>query len=89
MPSTTIVRAAFFAVGALVGGGVATAIGTAKRKDTISPAQTLPTPVLDVQPSGSPRISVPEGALTKVDLPLMKYGHPGVSCIISFHFDIH
>ena len=73
MASSNLVRAAFFAVGAIVGGGVATAIGAGRRKEVIQPP---PPPIVDVQPTGVARITAP-GALTRVDLPVLKYGNPG------------
>ena len=75
MASSTVIHAACFAVGALVGGGIVTAIGTSKRP--IPPLPPAPAaPIVDVAPTGSTRISTP-GTLVKVDTPVLKYGNPG------------
>ncbi|EKM55745.1 uncharacterized protein PHACADRAFT_256597 [Phanerochaete carnosa HHB-10118-sp] len=81
MPSSTILHAACFAVGALVGGGVATAISrnnTAQRPVAVPvPAsESVKQPIVEVQPSGAPKLSTP-GTLVKTDSQLLRYGHPG------------
>lgn len=85
MPSSTIVHAACFAVGAIVGGGVATAL-TARRRDipraetanaaTTTPGPTRPSPFLDVKGGAITPASAPSALITS-DLPALKYGHPG------------
>jgi endonuclease G len=64
MPSSTIVRAAFFTVGALVGGGVATVLATEKKRQLPPP----PTAVIQVGPTGAPTLGLS---------PVLKYGDPG------------
>lgn len=78
MPSSTIVHAACFAVGALVGGGVATAISSNKRPIHVpASTQVQQKPIVDIQSStGETRLSSP-GALVKVDSQILKHGHPG------------
>ena len=81
MPSSTILHAACFAVGALVGGGVATAIG---RNNTVPRPVPMPVPtsesvkepIVGVQLGGAPKLSTP-GTLIKAESQLLEYGHPG------------
>ncbi|TCD68239.1 nuclease [Steccherinum ochraceum] len=77
MPSSGLVRAAFFAVGAIVGGGVATAVGAKRKPTAVVVPSTSSTPVIEVDTGGVTRISSPNAALVKVDLPVLKYGNPG------------
>ncbi|KAI0807292.1 hypothetical protein C8Q74DRAFT_51997 [Fomes fomentarius] len=83
MPSATIVHAAVFAVGALVGGGVATAV-TSRRRDVLPPKPVsvpalLPTqsPVVDMKAGEGTLMKAPPGATVQVDTAVLKYGHPG------------
>ena len=90
MPSGAVVHAAVFAVGAIVGGGLATAVASRKR-DALSPttarppvpAQTVPQnpPVLDVKKGEDARaiMKPPPGMVMEVDHSVLKYGHPGTS----------
>ena len=79
MPSATVIRAAFFAVGAAVGGGVATALGASKRKElaVALPASTSSSqnfPVIDTGAKGDLRLSSSAGSEI---VPVLKYGNPG------------
>lgn len=79
MPSATVIRAAFFAVGAAVGGGVATALGASKRKElaVAVPASTSASqnfPVIDTGAKGDLRLSPSTGSEI---VPVLKYGNPG------------
>ncbi|THH15595.1 hypothetical protein EW146_g4897 [Bondarzewia mesenterica] len=84
MPSASIVRAAFFAVGAAVGGGIATVLSASKKNEVQvlvpsapAPAPTsTPTnlPIIEVGVKGHPRLSPPSGAEIA---PVLKYGNPG------------
>ncbi|THH31760.1 hypothetical protein EUX98_g2441 [Antrodiella citrinella] len=76
MSTSGLVRAAFFAVGAVVGGGVATAVAIRRKPTAVAPSQT---PVVQVEAttSGATRIPTPVGTLVNVDLPVLKYGNPG------------
>lgn len=85
MPSGAIVHAAVFAVGAIVGGGVATAVARKREATVISPpvvTQGIPTqaPVLDVRGGNASGILMkpPPGVVTEVDNAVLKYGHPGM-----------
>ena len=90
MPSGAVVHAAVFAVGAIVGGGLATAVA-ARKRDALSPttarppvpAQTVPQnpPVLDVRKGEDARavMKPPPGMVMEVDHSVLKYGHPGTS----------
>ena len=85
MASSTIVHAAVFAVGALVGGGVATAV-TSRKRDEYGVARTTGVttqvppnpPVVDVKSGeGAVMKSPPAGTAVQVDTAILKYGHPG------------
>lgn len=77
MSSSTIIRAAFFAVGAIVGGGVATAVSTRnKQVPALGQSQTSPPPIIQVGKSGATTVSLPDNAL-QADLPVLRYGNPG------------
>ncbi len=85
MASSTIVHAAVFAVGALVGGGVATAVAS-RRRDALPPikATTVTTqvpinpPVVDVKEGEGAVMKPPiAGNAVQVDTAILKYGHPG------------
>lgn len=79
MASSTIVHAACFAVGAIVGGGIATAVSASNAKRTI-PAPTSVEPpkgaIIQTQPTGAPKLYSP-GTLVKVDSEVLKHGNPG------------
>ncbi|KAF7800258.1 hypothetical protein EIP86_011505 [Pleurotus ostreatoroseus] len=79
MSSTTILHAACFAVGALVGGGIATAVSSGKRtvpSPPVAPAAATPGPIVEVGTSGVTRLATP-GTLVKVDSAILKHGNPG------------
>lgn len=78
MPAGTIVHAAFFAVGALVGGGVAAAVATGRRQAPVAPPTQPTQPVLDVKGGTVTQV----GSLSQIVLPpVLKYGNPGTySC---------
>ena len=76
MANSLVVHGAIFAVGALVGGGIATTI--ARKTDTTSslsitrPQQPV-TPILQVGTTGNAVITSEGGAVS----PPLKYGNPG------------
>lgn len=79
MANSLVVQGAIFAVGALVGGGIATAV--ARKNEAISPLNaTFPqppvAPILQVGTTGNPVIA------PNVDVahPPLKYGNPGMLC---------
>ncbi|KAI9509960.1 hypothetical protein F5148DRAFT_977512 [Russula earlei] len=78
MPALSITRAAFFALGAAVGGGAVAALNASKKKDAPSspetPASPAKLPIVHVGVTGDPRFSA--GAATAVG-PVLKYGNPG------------
>ncbi|PCH38707.1 hypothetical protein WOLCODRAFT_136405 [Wolfiporia cocos MD-104 SS10] len=74
MPGVSIVHAAFFAVGALVGGGVATAVSASRRQGSPMPAQPQQ-PVLDVKQGGITQIQ--GSSAVSIQSPVLKYGNPG------------
>ncbi|KAI0818803.1 hypothetical protein BC629DRAFT_1588131 [Irpex lacteus] len=81
MPSSTILQAACFAVGALVGGGVVTAVESRRRAVPLPPQPTTSTrlpgpPIVEVQQTGTTRITTPN-ALVGIDSPVLKHGNPG------------
>ncbi|KIP10327.1 hypothetical protein PHLGIDRAFT_101457 [Phlebiopsis gigantea 11061_1 CR5-6] len=77
MPSSSIVHAACFAVGALVGGGVATALSASSSKRALPvPTEPPKAPLVQTQPTGAPKFSTPV-TLVKVDSEVLRHGHPG------------
>jgi endonuclease G len=85
MPTASLVRAAFFALGAAVGGGAVVALHASKRKDApslpstrsteVSGSKVVPNlPVVEVGVAGDPRFSA--GIATTAG-PILKYGNPG------------
>ncbi|KAH9030707.1 hypothetical protein EDB85DRAFT_1420036 [Lactarius pseudohatsudake] len=80
MPTTTLLRATFFALGAAVGGGAVAVLNASKKKEAValpgvpsSPTQVRP-PLVEVGVTGDPRIAAP--ATTAIG-PVLKYGNPG------------
>ena len=87
MASSTIVHVAVFAVGAIVGGGVATAVASRnKPRDVLPPPSVVPVPAPKMAPPplmdvhGGVIVRPPAGAVTQVDTAVLKYGHPG-ACV--------
>lgn len=85
MPASSVIRVAFFALGAAVGGGTVVAINASRKKEALvrtgaSTTQVLsPTgngPFVEVGVTGSPRVSQAVGATAA--LPVLKYGNPGM-----------
>jgi endonuclease G len=78
MPSAAIIHAACFAVGAVVGGGVVTAVASRKRQIpiTTSANTSVAPPIIEMGQSGGAQLSnaVTASALSS---PVLKYGHPG------------
>ncbi|KAH9004973.1 hypothetical protein EDB86DRAFT_3061856 [Lactarius hatsudake] len=80
MPTTTLLRATFFALGAAVGGGAVAVLNASKKKEAValpgvppSPTQVRP-PLVEVGVTGDPRIAAP---VTTAIGPVLKYGNPG------------
>jgi endonuclease G len=71
MSSTTLVQAAIFTVGALVGGGVTAALTTRK-----VPVAALPPAVVQVGPSGQAQMMMQPVSPGMLE-PVLKYGNPG------------
>jgi endonuclease G len=72
MSSTTLVQAAIFTVGALVGGGVTAALTSRK-----APVAALPPPaVVQVGPSGQAQMMMQPVSPGMLE-PVLKYGNPG------------
>ena len=87
MPASSLIRVAFFALGAAVGGGTVAAINASRKKEalvgaTTSPAQALPptgNPLLEVGVTGNPRLSQAAGVAAALATgPVLKYGNPGM-----------
>ncbi|KAG6878785.1 hypothetical protein C0993_008084 [Termitomyces sp. T159_Od127] len=81
MPGSTLVRAAFFTAGAIIGGGVATVISS-KSRSTVPPLRPTPvvsdTPIIELDQAG--RAKLQENALVPsnaVPSSILKYGNPG------------
>lgn len=85
MPSSSIIRAACFAVGALVGGGAVAALQQKRQSPVPIPAQTSTTlssstpspssaPVVKTGPNGLPDLAK---TLTQTSDAVLRYGNPG------------
>ncbi|KAL4074699.1 hypothetical protein V8B97DRAFT_1868444 [Scleroderma yunnanense] len=79
MPGAKAIHAACFAVGAVVGGGIATLVSARSTRPapstTTAVVPTVP-PIVEVGPSGDARF--PSGVVsTALVSPVLKYGHPG------------
>ncbi|KAF8275206.1 hypothetical protein EI94DRAFT_1560458 [Lactarius quietus] len=72
MPSSTLLRATFFALGAVVGGGAVAVLNAPKKKEVPITTQASP-PLVEVGVTGDPRFSA---RATTVG-PVLKYGNPG------------
>jgi endonuclease G, mitochondrial len=80
MPSSVLVHAAVFAVGATVGGGIATVLAKQREKlaNTTAKNASILAPVVEVDARGAPQISgVPAVPFVS---PILKYGNPGMPC---------
>jgi endonuclease G len=75
MPSSTLLRATFFALGAAAGGGAVAVLNASKKKEVPNTTQASP-PLVEVGVTGDPRFSA--RATTAVG-PVLKYGNPGNS----------
>jgi endonuclease G len=83
MPASSLARAAFFALGAAVGGGAVAAFNASNKKEAPSspPAITARSKaVVEVGATGDPRFSA--GAATAAGL-VLKYGNPGKHAMAS------
>ncbi|KIO04109.1 hypothetical protein M404DRAFT_602542 [Pisolithus tinctorius Marx 270] len=86
MPSATAIHAACFAVGAVVGGGIAAAVsarGVGRPRPasaTASSTAVIPAvgpPIVEVGPTGDAKL-IPSAAVSGALVsPVLKYGHPG------------
>ncbi|KAG6879043.1 hypothetical protein C0992_005668 [Termitomyces sp. T32_za158] len=83
MPGSSLVRAAFFTAGAIIGGGVATVISSKNRSAVppIRPTSVVSdTPIVELDRAG--RAKLQENALVpSIGVPssILKYGNPGLS----------
>ena len=83
MPSSSLVRAAIFAAGAAVGGGVATVLGRKKAQDAAPlGVPVYAPPVTNHTPSNTPAVSLgasgaPVLAAGVPTIPVLRYGNPG------------
>jgi hypothetical protein len=86
MPASSVIRVAFFALGAAVGGGAVVAINSSRKKEalvraTASTTQALPPtgPLVEVGVTGDPRLSQAAGVSATLGAgPVLKYGNPGM-----------
>lgn len=90
MPASSVIRVAFFALGAAVGGGAVVAINASRKKEalvraTASTTQALPPtgtgtgPLVEVGVTGDPRLSQAAGVSAALGAgPVLKYGNPGM-----------
>ncbi|KAH9180378.1 hypothetical protein EDB89DRAFT_2119901 [Lactarius sanguifluus] len=72
MPTTTLLRATFFALGAAVGGGAVAVLNASKKKEAVVLPGVRP-PLVEVGVTGDPRFAAP--ATTAIG-PVLKYGNP-------------
>ncbi|KAI0282150.1 hypothetical protein BGY98DRAFT_912686 [Russula aff. rugulosa BPL654] len=87
MPASSVIRVAFFALGAAVGGGAVVVINSSRKKEalvraTASTTQALPPtgtgPLVEVGVTGDHRLSQAAGVSTALGAgPVLKYGNPG------------
>ncbi len=78
MPASVVVHAAFFAVGAALGAGVAAALVTSRREQPVSAAASAGSPIIQVQSSGR----FGSGAFKiQSESPgdILRYGNPGLA----------
>jgi hypothetical protein len=87
MPTSTFIRATFFALGAALGGGAVAVLNASKKRETPSTSTTSSKPPIDVGVTGDIRFSA--GATTAVG-PILKYGNPGtqhhVLALSEYHY---
>ena len=76
MPSSALVHAACFAVGAIVGGGAVAAASLSRKRDTTIPAVTKSTPVVELGRGGNLDIAKTAQNLVEAE-GILKYGNPG------------
>ena len=74
MPTSTFIRATFFALGAALGGGAVAVLNASKKRETPSTPTTSSKPPIEVGVTGDIRFSAE--AATAVG-PVLKYGNPG------------
>jgi hypothetical protein len=89
MPSSGLIHAAAFALGAVVGGGVVSAVSQKRSvpmSATPTPAPILPVPasgsrpaIVDVGPNGAAEMTSGAGVVP-LSSAVLKYGHPGMWC---------
>lgn len=84
MPSSAILHAACFAAGAVIGGGLVSAVSS-KQRQTSSPqvptvsagkSSLVVPPIVDVGANGDARITS-SAAVAALSSPVLKYGNPG------------
>jgi len=80
MPNSVFLHAACFAAGAVVGGGLATAVASKKRSPSTVDSRTSSTiipPVVEIGAGGNARITNAAAAMVLAS-PVLKYGNPGM-----------
>ena len=84
MPTSTLLRATFFALGAAVGGGAVVVLSSSKKKEAVAlpNATQVGPPLVEVGVTGDPRFSA--RATTAVG-PVLKYGNPGTTWTLPCH----
>lgn len=85
MPTSSFLRATFFALGAAVGGGAVAVLNASKKRETAALPQVSP-PLVEVGVTGDPRFSA--RAATQVG-PVLKYGNPGMRTPVSPRLATH
>jgi hypothetical protein len=91
MPTSSLIRATFFALGVVAGGGAVAVLNASKKTKSTSPAatatsgttQTTVPPLVELGVAGDARFS-PVVAQTAVG-PVLKYGNPGTHTLTHTH----
>ena len=88
MPTSTLLKATFFALGAAVGGGAVAVLNVSKKKEAVAlPGATeVSPPLVEVGVTGDPRFSA--RAMTAVG-PVLKYGNPGMCTPVGLRLVAH
>jgi hypothetical protein len=85
MPTSSLIRATFFALGVVAGGGAVAVLNASKKTKSTSPGTTQTTvpPLVELGVAGDARFS-PVVAQTAVG-PVLKYGNPGMHTLTHTH----
>ena len=77
MSGSTAIRAAIFAAGALVGGGVTAFVTSRQQHGPNRPLSTSPAPIVGLDGMGKAALVDAVTSPPSLSSPVLKYGHPG------------